>query len=801
MSRLFAIRSRSTACFRLPASTTSLAGVAAIILFSMVPGGLSMRFSGGPSSGWSIRFASEVWADEPPADAGLLTLDRIYQANEFSGQPVESIVWSKRRGGYTQLEKSSRGPAGRSLVWHEVGSDRNEVLVPAHHFMPPRGDGALSVESYAFSKDESKLLIYTNSKRVWRTRSRGDYWVLDITAGELKKLGGDAPASSLMFAKFSPDGLRVAFVREHNIYVQDLRSMEITPLTTDGEAKRINGTFDWVYEEELSLQDGFRWSPDGNSIAYWQIDTEGVREYHLVHTADGLYSEVQPIPYPKVGETNPAARIGVVSIGGGETRWIELPGDPREHYIAQMDWAGNSDELILQQFNRLQNTNRLMITAVESGETRVVHTETDNAWVDNHNTRLHWLANHSRLIWLSERSGWQHAYTIDRQSDSEHGDAQVRAITSGKFDVIQIDHVDENGGWLYYTASPENPTQRYLYRTRLDGSQTERVTPADQSGTHTYQISPDGKWAVHSWSTFTTPPVVELISLSDHKSVKVLADNKALKEQLEKLRRPTAELFRVDIGGGVMLDGWCLLPPDLNATQKYPAIFHVYGEPAGQTVLDRWGGKSHLWHMMLAQQGYVVLSVDNRGTPAPRGNDWRKCIYRQVGILASSDQAAAAREIMKARPYIDAQRIGIWGWSGGGSMTLNAIFRYPDLYHTGISVAPVPNQRFYDSIYQERYMGLPGDNTDGYHRGSPVHFAHQLQGNLLLIHGTGDDNCHYQGAEQLINELIAHHKQFTMFAYPSRSHSISERPNTTRHLYGLMTNFLREKLPPGPKAP
>jgi dipeptidyl-peptidase-4 len=740
---------------------------------------------------WAL--CNRVHSEEPKPDLSLLTLDRIFDSEDFRSDEAPAIQWCKRRGGYTSLEKPALKGAGQDLVWHDVASDEKEILVPAHRFIPQDSESPLSIESYAFSDDESKLLIFTNSKRVWRTRSRGDYWVLDIAAGELKRLGGDAPSSTLMFATFSPDGSRVAFVRQNNLYVQDVRDLRITPLTSDGSSQVINGTFDWVYEEELGLRNGFRWSPDGKYLAYWQVNTEGVRDFLLINNTNGLYSQVQAIPYPKAGDTNSSVRVGVVRAEGGATNWLSVPGDPREHYIAHMDWAGNSNQLLLQQFNRLQNLNRLLLADVPSGEIRTVHAENDEAWVENSNTHPYWFDDHQKLVWLSERDGWQHAYAVSRTG------GQPSLLTAGQFDVISVESVDAAGGWLYYIASPDNPTQRYLFRVRLDGTQSERLTPESQPGTHSYNISPDAKWAVHTYSNFDTPHAVDLISLPDHKSVRVLAENKKLRETLGKLKQPTSEFFRVSIGDSVLLDGWCIRPPALDSTKRYPVLFYVYGEPAGQTVLDQWGGRRHLWNLMLAQQGYIVISVDNRGTPAPRGRAWRKCVYRQIGILAPEDQAAAARTILKERPYIDPQRVAIWGWSGGGSMTLNAIFRYPDLYRAGMSVAPVPNQRFYDSIYQERYMGLPADNADGYRRGSAIHYAHQLKGHLLLVHGTGDDNVHYQGSEALINELIAHNKSFSMFAYPNRSHSISERKNTTRHLFGLLTRFLNEKISPGPQ--
>jgi len=426
---------------------------------------------------------------------------------------------------------------------------------------------------------------------------------------------------------------------------------------------------------------------------------------------------------------------------------------------------------------------------------RTVLTEQDEAWVDVGDD-LKWMDDGSSFTWVSERDGWRHLYIVSRCGK------KITLLTPGQFDVISVQSIDEKDGWVYYIASPDNPTQRYLYRSALDGSgKVERVTPINQKGSHRYQISSDSKWAFHTYSSFDTPPVIELVSLPEHKTIRTLADNSKLRAKLSKLKKHPTEFFRIDIGDGVLLDGWCMKPPDFDSEKQYPLFFYVYGEPAGQTVLDRWGEKRYLWHLMLAQQGYLVMNVDNRGTPAPRGRAWRKCIYRQIGILASADQAAATRAIIKSRPYIDPARIGIWGWSGGGSMSLNAIFRYPDLYHTAMAIAFISNQRFYDTIYQERYMGLPDDNEQGYKNGSPITYAHQLKGNLLIIHGTGDDNCHYQSCEALINELIKHNKHFSMMSYPNRTHAIKEGENTRRHLYELLTRYLNKNLPPGPRRP
>ena len=727
-------------------------------------------------------------AGEKKDDPSLLTLARIFGSKEFDEKSF-SARWLKDSSGYLTRKASQAQSGDQDILRVDPATGESEILVSAADLMPSGESSPLKIDDYAFSEDRSLVLIYTNSKQVWRRKTRGDYWVLDRASHELHKLGGEAKPSTLMFAKLSPIGQHAAYVRENNIYVEDLRSHEITALTDTGSRQVINGTFDWVYEEELSLRDGFVWNNDGQSIAYWQIDTTGVRKFSMINNTGALYPRVVSLAYPKVGQKNSACRVGVVEVTGGKTRWLDVPGDPRNHYIARMSWVPKSQELLIQQLNRLQNTNRVMLADAGTGLVKTVLTERDEAWVDYHD-ETKWLSDETRFTWVSERDGWRHIYLASRSGEP------LKLATPGEYDVVKLLTVDEKGGWLYFIASPDKPTQRYLFRIRLDGTGLERLTPADQAGLHDYQISHDAHWTIHRWSSFDSPPAVELVELPQHMTKKELADNKALQEKTQKLSKCPTEFFRVDIGDGVLLDGWCIKPPDFDPGKKYPLLIYVYGEPWGQTVLDRWGGKSHLWHMMLAQRGYVVMSFDNRGTPAPRGRAWRKAIYGQVGILAPADQAGALKAVLAARSYIDPKRVGIWGWSGGGSMSLNAIFKYPKLYKTAMAVAPVSNQRHYDTIYQERYMGLPGDNVDGYLKGSPINFARQLEGNLLIVHGTADDNVHYQGTEALINELIRHNKHFTMMAYPNRSHSIREGKNTSRHLRELLTRYLMENLPP-----
>jgi dipeptidyl-peptidase-4 len=725
-------------------------------------------------------------------DRKQLTVAGIFDSDEFEPKKL-AAQWFRDGSAYTTLEDSDGPEGGRDIVRHDPQSGTSRVMVPAAHLLPPGGSAPLKIDSYTFSDDQSLVLIYTNSQRVWRQKTRGDYWVLDRAARIVQQLGGDARPATLMFASFSPDGSRVAYVRANNIYVEDLRDHQIKALTRSGSDAVINGTFDWVYEEELSLRNGFRWSPDSKSIAFWQITTEGVPTFPLINQTDTLYPQTKRFPYPKVGQRNPACRIGVVPAQGGKIRWLKVAGDPRDHYIARMDWAKSSNEILLQQLNRLQNTNRVLRADVRSGTVKTVLTEQDEAWVDVHD-ELMWFADGKLFTWISERDGWRHIYFVSRSG------AETRRVTAGDYDVIQLLHVDEKEAVVYFLASPDQATQQYLYRVALDGSGFRRLTPEGPAGFHSYQIAANGRWAIHRWSSFGVPPQVELIELPAHAAVRTLVDNKALRKKLSRLRHGANKFFHVPIGDDIVLDGWSIAPPKLDATKKYPLLVYVYGEPAGQTVLDRWGGKAHLWHLMLAQRGYFVMSFDNRGTPAPRGRAWRKAVYRKVGILAPAEQAAALRAVLAKHHYLDPKRVAIWGWSGGGSMSLNAIFKYPRLYQTAMAVAPVANERYYDTIYEERYMGLPGSNVEGYIEGSPINAAQHLQGNLLIVHGTGDDNCHYQVTEALINELIRHNKPFTMMAYPNRTHSIREGANTTRHLRALLTRYLLEQVPPGPRG-
>src|SRR3989475_4778321 len=619
---------------------------------------------------FATLLGSEAAAQRASSDSSFLTVDRIFGSPEFRGGSFGPLAWLSDGVGYTTLERQAGGKPGQDIVRYDAETGLKTILVPASRLTPPGDSTPLEIEEYTWSADGRRLLIFANSQQVWRTNTRGDYWVLDLAGWTLKKLGGTGPASTLMFAKFAPDGGRVGWVRygEYNIYVEDIASGKVTQLTRDGSRTTINGTFDWVYEEELGLQDGWRWNPDGRSIAYWQLDATGVRDFLLYNATDSLYAFTTPVQYPKAGQTNSAGRAGVVSAAGGETRWLNIPGDPRNNYIARMEWVpakGDSKELVIQHMNRLQDTLHVMLADAQSGQVRTLFTEADVPWVE-HFDQLSFLNGGKDILWMSERSGWSQLYLVPQ------GGGAPRPLTTGEFDVFGVVRVDTVGNWVYYVASPDNPTQRYLYRINYaKRGPAQRLTPQGEPGWHNYAMSPGTRYAVHTYSRFGVPPTISLVSLPDNRTLRTLVDNAALKAKLAGLRLGANEVPQVDIGNPIKLNAVFIKPPNFDSTARYPVFFYVYGGPGSQTVTDNWGGQNYLWYQMLAQHGYIVASVDNRGTGA-RGKAWRKIGYKQLGVVETPDQAAAARAIGRL-PYVDSTRIGIWGWSYGGVLALDAL--------------------------------------------------------------------------------------------------------------------------------
>lgn len=703
--------------------------------------------------------------------------------------------------------------ARNGILRTDVRTGTETELVSAAQLTPAGSKTPIAIADFAFSSDSNTVLIFTNTARVWRYNTRGDYYVLTRPAGgragTLRQVGAKQPSQSMLYAKLSPDGKRVAYVSKSNLFSEEIATGKTTQLTTDGTRKRINGTFDWAYEEEFGCRDGFRWSPDSKQLLYWQVDASKIRDFLMIDNTDSIYSYTIPVEYPKVGESPSPTRIGVVSAMGGATKWLAIPGDPAQHYLVRAEWfpginpAGN--ELIVQQLNRKQNESTLYVCQPAKNTITPIFTETDKAWIDikarwdrDDPTGWEWTKGGNAFLWVSEKDGWRHIYQFSRDGKTQ------TLLTPGNYDMAELERIDERGGgpasgYVYFTASPDNATQRYLYRVPLTASgeagprSAERLSPVGQAGTHSYDVSPNGQLAMHTFTNATTPPTRNWVKLPDHSPLRSGTAARPVQARSKNLR-----FFTITTADNVTLDGWMALPTDFDSTKRYPIVFYVYGEPASVTTSDVFStGSNDLFVGDMAKEGYIYAALDNRGTPALKGAAWRKSIYRQIGRLNIRDQAMGAKALFARHTFIDTSRVAVWGWSGGGATTLNLMFQYPEIYQTGIAVSAVTNQLTYDNIYQERYMGLPQENREDFVAGSPNTHVKGLKGNLLYVHGTGDDNVHYANAEMLVNELVKYNKTFQFMAYPNRSHGIYEGPGTRQHLSVLYTGFLKKNCAPG----
>lgn len=704
------------------------------------------------------------------------------------------INWTNDGDSYFKLEDNQ-------LVTYTLPNHDVKTVISKAQLTPAGKLEPLKVAHFSFSSDQEKVLLFTNTKKVWRLNTKGDYWVFNFKTNTLTQIGKSLDSSSLMFAKFSPNGNTIAYVSGNNLYSEDYATGNMTPLTTNGTVSLINGTFDWAYEEEFACRDGFRWSPDSKSIAYWQIDASTIKKFYMINNTDAIYSQLIPIEYPKVGESPSASKVGVVKLSDAKTTWMDVPGDPSQNYLVRMEFIPSTNTLLIQQLNRKQNTSKLYIADALKGHTKVIQEESDEAWVDlfqlgnryaiDYTNNFSFLEETNSILWASEKDGWRHLYQV-----SLEGKPEV-LITKGEYDVIDLKHINSKKGYVYYLASPDNATQKYLYKTKLNGKgKNKLLSPESLKGTHDYSFSSNGTYAQHTFTNHHTPRTTEFISVANQKS---LSEKESIVLNLNKLEeKATTEFFTITTADNVEMDGWMVKPTNFDPTKKYPVVFYVYSEPATATVTDTYNVNRNLYKGDMAADGYIYMSLDNRGTPTPKGRAWRKSIYRKIGVVNINDQAMAAKEVLKWN-FVDAERVAVWGWSGGGSATLNLMFRYPEIYKTGISIAAVANQLTYDNIYQERYMGLPQENREDFIEGSPITYAKNLKGNLLYIHGTGDDNVHYQNAELLLNELIKYNKQFQFMPYPNRSHGLREGEGTSKHLSTLYTNYLKSHCPPGGK--
>ena len=719
--------------------------------------------------------------------------------NLFGRVLPNDVVWNESETGYFTIKDNN-------IVLVSTRGKEDKVILSSSQV------NNLEIESFSFSQSKNKILIFTQSVKVWRYNTRGDYWVYDFKKNEIQKLGRNMSGSSLMFAKFSPNERFVAYVSKEksesgirnsstsvNIYLESLDDRTIKKLTSsNGTKKLINGTFDWVYEEEFGCRDGFIFNEDGTRIAFWQIDANQVRDFYMINNTDSIYSYTIPVEYPKVGEDLTPARIGVINLTNEEITWMKIPGEQNKFYLPRMTWMPGRNDLMIQQLNRKQNHSKIYIANANNGSTELLMEEKDDAWVDlrsswPYQVQAGWkfINNGKEFLYTTEKDGWSHIYRFDITNKTEY------LVTKGNYDVVKPLAYDEKSENVYFIASPENPTERYLYKTSAKGDgKLIRVTPDVLEGSHNYQISTKAKYAFHSFSNYFTRPMQAIVSLPNHKFINE-NQNMIEKYDLEKKKDHPLEFFEITTVDDVTMEGWIVKPKNLDKNKKYPVLFYFYSEPAGQTGVNRYGaGNNGLYDGNLGEDGYVYVTFDGRGTPSPKGRAWRKAIYRNIGRINVRDMAMGAKAVFEKYEFIDTSRVAVHGWSGGGTATLNCLFQYPEIFHTGIAVAAVANQLTYDNIYQERYMGDPKESYQDYVDGSPIKYAKNLEGNLLYIHGTGDDNVHYQNAEMLANELIKHKKIFYMLSYPNRSHGIRE-DGAYPHVRLMFTDFLRKNCPPG----
>jgi dipeptidyl-peptidase 4 len=732
-----------------------------------------------------------------------LTAERIFRSREFSAQGLPFVQWMRDGRSYLSVKQDI---GGAMLVKVDAVTGAETVLV-AGGVLETASGAPIEIEDVSLSADETQALIFHSSVRVWRTNTRGVYHVVDFATKKVTPLvapsapvstpaasprtaapsflasglaSGAADPTLQMFARFSPDGSKVAYCRANDLWVKDLRSGSELRLTTDGSDDIINGTSDWVYEEELGLRDAFRWSPDGTRLAFWRFDQSAVPAYPMVDEL-GPYPRVSVLRYPKSGEANSRVTIHVIGADGSNRHALDVGPDTGQ-YITRMEWV-DADSIAVQRVPRHQVQLDLLLVSATSGTGRTIVTERDTAYVSSEGEPVTWLPNHQRFLLRSDRSGWQQYYLYGRDG------RLLTRVTPDSVDVLDLLGVDAKSAAAYVLVAAPTPTQQQVMRVSLDGRRATRLT--DGEGSHAMLLSSTAAFAFDAYSRLGVPPVVSLYALPRMRKIKELADNAVLRARLVAQNIQPAQLFQVPMPDGTALDAYRIVPPGFDSTRKYPVLMHAYGGPAAPQVIDQWGGSRYLWHTSLAQQGYIVVVVDNRGS-AFRGRAFRKSTQLRLGLQETQDQLDAARWLGRQR-WVDSARIGFWGWSFGGYLATMLAAKGGELFKAVIAVAPVTDWHLYDTIYTERFMWTPQENAAGYVETSPQLAVAGMRARFLLVHGTGDDNVHPQNSVQLIERMIRANRPMQQLFYPNRTHSISGG-NTSVHLHEALTRFIRENL-------
>ena len=720
----------------------------------------------------ALSAVSSVWAQARKP----LTLEDIFSSDRFQGKTVANIRWSPDGSSFTFTKTEFRDDIGEpvgKIYRHDVESGIETLFLDISS-LEFQGE-PVKMSDYRIALDQKQVLITGTRKKIWRHSFWASHYIYDIEKGRLTDLADNA--QNLQNVSFSPDGRHIAYAQDNNLFVADVTRGLARVVTSDVSGDILNGVFDWVYEEEFGRADAYRWSPDSKKIAYWRTDQSRVKTFVLLDELSA-YSVPIRFKYPKVGEQNAIVNIGVMDVENGNTVWMDI-GDNDDSYIPRIDWADSSQTLAIQRLNRKQNRKQLLLADVSTGETRVVVTDTDTAWVDVTDDFI-FLEKTRQFVWTSERSGFRHIYV------SDFAGGETEPITGGDWEVSSVIGVDDDGGWVYFYAKKDSPIEQHIYRTKLTGKKLQKITR--KPGWHSGKFSKDFQHFVHFYSNSKTPTQI-LLTRSNGKLIRILEENKIAAFDEYDMVYPEFLSFQTE--DGVTLNGLMLKPADFDRRKKYPVIVYGYGGPGSQVVVNRWSGKRHLWHQLMTQKGYLVFSIDNRGTGA-RGKAFKNLAYGDISKWAVEDHIEGAK-YLATLPYVDASRIGFWGWSGGGYLACMLLTRGADYFRTGVAVAPVTDFRNYDTIWTERYMGLLSENEEGYQAANVNNYADRLKGNLLIIHGTGDDNVHPLNTMQFVDALVKENRQFDLMLYPNRNHGISGG-NTRLHLYTLITDYFLENL-------
>ena len=715
------------------------------------------------------------------AQTKAITVEDIWQTYEFIPKRVSGFNFLSDGSSFTRLENNQ-------VVQYDLKTG-NQTAVIADGNAFPAGEGYDAIADYSFSKDEQKLLLSSKSEPLYRRSSQAFYHVYDRATKQLTPV---YPAKRHRLATLDPAGKRVAFVVDNNIWIKDLTSGKTTQVTTDGAVNRIiNGAADWVYEEEFSFSKAIHWSPDGKYLAYLKFDETDVPEFTYTDFHNAMYPEYNTFKYPKVGEENSTVSLHTFDTGTGKTTdlvTVNAKATDRWHYLPRVQWTTAGHQLTAQRLNRHQNELELLLFDLKTGEERAILKEASKYYVDVHDN-LVFLEDGNQFIWTSEMDGWNHVYLYDLRYPEKR-----RQLTKGQWDVTNF--YGFHDGEIFFQAAKNSPLRREVYVQEVDGRDGPQAL-ASAKGDNAAQFSDTYDYFVLTHSTINTAPTVAVMD-ENGRTVRRIIDNSELDRKAKAYGFQKVEFFDFTTPEGTTLNGYLLKPANMKAGRKHPLLMHVYGGPGSQQVLDNWRGQNMAWFQMLTQQGFVVAVVDNRGTGA-RGELMKKRTYLTLGKEETEDQIAAAK-YLGAKDFIDEDKIGIFGWSYGGFMALHCILQGNETFAAAVSVAPVTNWKWYDSAYTERYMRTYEENKEGYDKNSPIYYADRLKGDLLLVHGMGDDNVHFQHTAEMANALIMANKQFDTYFYPNRNHGIYGGP-TRLHLYTKMTDFLLESIGPDARKP